>query len=68
MSKENLEQFRELVLSDIDLQNELKKIIDRDEFFEKVRQLGAVSGFEIAREDIERQMNENRKLWHKRWI
>ncbi len=68
MSKENLQQFCLLVLRDSALQDQLKNIIERDEFIKKVCELGANSGFEILREDIEIQMRENRKMLNERWI
>jgi len=68
MSKENLQQFCLLVLRDLKLQNQLKGLVDRDEFIEKLVASGARAGFEISREDVENQMRENRRLWNERWI
>jgi predicted ribosomally synthesized peptide with nif11-like leader len=68
MSKENLERFCELVLSDSGLQKQLKTLVERDEFIEKVIELGARSGFDFSREDVRLQMRENRRLWNERWI
>ena len=68
MSKENLQQFCLLVLRDLKLQNQLKGLVDRDEFIEKLVESGARAGFEISREDVENQMRENRRLWNERWI
>jgi hypothetical protein len=68
MSKENVERFCLVVLSDQRLQNKLRKITDREEFLTKVVGLGVESGFEFAREDVENSMRENRRLWHERWI
>lgn len=68
MSKENLNQFCRLVLSELSLQNQLKDLIEREDFVAQVINLGAQSGFEITREDIEWQLRENRRLWHERWI
>jgi len=68
MSKENLNQFCRLVLSDLNLQNQLKDLVDRDDFIKQVIELSAKSGFEILREDIELHLRENRRLWHERWI
>jgi hypothetical protein len=68
MSKENLERFCLLVLRDSELQNQLKELIERGAFINKILELGAQSGFEISREDVERQMRENRRLWNERWI
>ena len=68
MSKERLEKFCLLVLSDLSLQSQLKNINERDEFIRKVCELGANSGFEISREDVESQISENRRLLNQRWI
>lgn len=68
MSKENLNQFCLLVLRDLKLQNQLKDLIERENFITRIIELSAESGFEIVREDIEQQMRENRSLWHERWI
>lgn len=68
MSKENLDQFCLLVLSDLNLQNQLKDSIEREDFIAEVIRLGAKAGFEILREDVELQLRENRRLWHERWI
>jgi hypothetical protein len=68
MSKENLERFCLLVLRDSELQNQLKELIERGAFINKILELGAQWGFEISREDVERQMRENRRLWNERWI
>lgn len=68
MSKEDLSQFCRLVLRDLNLQNQLKNSIEREDFISQVIELGAKSGFEILREDVELQLRENRSLWHERWI
>ena len=68
MSKENLNEFCLLVLSDLTLQNQLKDLIEREDFIAQVIALGAKSGFEILLEDVELQLRENRRLWHERWI
>jgi hypothetical protein len=68
MSKETLQQFCLLVLRDSTLQNQLKGLVDRDEFIKKLVEIGAREGFEISRADVENQMRENRKLWNERWI
>ncbi len=68
MSKKDLNQFCLLVLSDLKLQDQLKNLIEREDFTAEVIKLGAKSGFEIVREDIELQLRENRSLWHERWI
>jgi hypothetical protein len=68
MSKENLNHFCRLVLSELNLQNQLKILTERDDFIPRVIELGAEKGFEISREDIEFQLRENRRLWHERWI
>jgi len=68
MSKDNLNQFCLLVLSDLNLQNQLKDLIEHQDFIARIIELGANAGFEIVREDIELQLRENRSLWHERWI
>ena len=68
MSKQSLEKFCLLVLRDLNLQNQLKNITERDEFIKKVRELGANSGFEFSPEEIESQMFENRRMLNQRWI
>ena len=68
MSVENLKKFCQVVLQDLSLQNQLKNPNERDEFFARVIELAAESGFEILREDIEQQLRENKRLWHERWI
>jgi len=68
MSKENLDRFCALVLNDLSLQNQLKDVVEREDFIVQVIELGTNSGFEILREDVELQMRENRRLWHERWI
>jgi len=68
MSKDNLEKFCLLVLGDLELQNQLKALEERDEFIEKVVELGARCGFEFSCEDIKNQIRENRELMSERWI
>ena len=68
MTKENLERFCLLVLGDLELQNQLKDLDEREEFINRVMELGASSGFEFSPDDIERQMRENRRVWNERWI
>ena len=68
MSKENLERFCRLVLDDPVLQKKLRDLTNRDEFLEKMIELGRLSGFEISREEVVEQMRENRQLWNDRWI
>ena len=68
MSKENLNQFCHLVLNDLELQDQLNNLTERDEFIPKVIELSAASGLEITREEVEDQMRENRRLWHERWM
>ena len=68
MSKENLDQFCLLVLNDLSLQDQLKDVIEREDFVARIIELGANSGFEILRDDVEQRMRDNRRLWHERWI
>ena len=68
MSINDLQDFRQLVLQDLELQRELKNLADREEFIKKTIDLGERSGFEFSREEIESELRKNRRLWHERWI
>lgn len=68
MSAENLEKFRALVLSSVELQKPLREIADRREFIASVMALGAVNGFDFAEQDVETAMLQSRREWLERWI
>jgi hypothetical protein len=68
MSQEDFERFREIVLRDLSLQEQLREIVERPVFIQKVVELGANRGFEITPADVEEAMRRNRRAWIERWI
>jgi hypothetical protein len=68
MSLADFEQFKQLVLEDISLQEELRRFTDRREFFNKVIEAGEKHGFRITTADIEEVWRTNSSLWINRWI
>jgi len=68
MSLENFERFRELVLRDLSLQEQLREIAERRVFIQQVVELSAKHGFEITPEDVEEAMRRNRRAWIERAI
>ena len=68
MSRENLLKFSRLVLENLELQSQLKPIEERDEFIDKVLELGKKTDFDFSREDIEEQIREHQREWIERWI
>lgn len=57
-----------MILNDLEIQDRLKNVTDRDKFILKVVELGEKSGFEFTSEDVEEQMRENRRQWHEKWM
>ncbi|HEX8735390.1 MAG TPA: Nif11-like leader peptide family natural product precursor [Pyrinomonadaceae bacterium] len=68
MSLENFERFREIVLRDLSLQEQLREITERSVFMQKVVELSARCGYEITPEDVEEAMSRSRRAWRERWI
>lgn len=66
-SASNFERFRELVLSEAKLQRQLREC-GSEEFVTKVVELGAARGFEFSRTDVDKAMNEARRIWLERWL
>lgn len=63
MSSTALEQFREMVLADPTLQQQLASVVDRDRFVLRVVQLGAIHGFRFTVEEVQQAMHANRRAW-----
>lgn len=54
MSLESLEQFRQVYVNSLDLQDQLKATIDNpDSFVDLAVQLGRESGYSFTREEVE---------------
>jgi hypothetical protein len=68
MSKENFEKFREIVFQNVDLQEELRRYVEREAFIKRVVELGAEKGFQFTAETVQEVLNENRRAWIQRWI
>ncbi|MGA8213801.1 MAG: Nif11-like leader peptide family natural product precursor [Candidatus Sulfotelmatobacter sp.] len=68
MPQQNLERFRELVLQDPALQEQLKAPGDRDSFVALVLQLGQARGFDFTVHDVTAALQANRRVWMERWI
>jgi hypothetical protein len=67
-SPENLARFRTLVHEDAALAEELRDIIDRQLFVERVVRLGAERGCRFAPEDVEEALRAGRRAWPGRWV
>jgi mannose-6-phosphate isomerase-like protein (cupin superfamily) len=67
-SPEALQRFRQMVLDDLALQEELRDTMDRELFVATVVRLGAERGCHIAPGDVEEAMRAGRRVWLERWI
>lgn len=65
---EDLEKLRQIVFRDEALQNDLQAISDREEFIERVLEIGKMRDLNFTEEDILQAMNEQRRAWIERWI
>ncbi|MCD9185650.1 MAG: Nif11-like leader peptide family natural product precursor [Pyrinomonadaceae bacterium] len=68
MPKEDFEQFHQMVLQDISLQESLRVIEYRNDFIAAVVEKGKEKGFDFGAEDVEEKMNEYRRAWIERWF
>lgn len=68
MPRQDLERFRELVLRDPVLQEQLQGIRDRDSFVALVLQAGQARGFIFTADDVTVAMQADRRVWMERWI
>jgi hypothetical protein len=68
MSQESFEQFRNVVLEDLSLQERLRVFTERDEFIARVVESGAERGFQFTAEEVMEAMNASRRGWIERWI
>jgi hypothetical protein len=63
MSMESFDQFRQIVLDDMALQERLQATTDRHEFVDLVVLLGEERGCHFTAADVEAAMSANRKAW-----
>jgi len=68
MSQESLEQFRELVLRDLALQEKLRDIADQAVFLTVVVQLGAQRGYDFTAQEVEAALRASQRAWIERWL
>lgn len=61
-------RFRQHVLTDRQLQEQLREMTDLQEFISLVVSLGKERGFEFTGEDVEETLNEGRRAWIERGI
>ncbi|MEP6901060.1 MAG: hypothetical protein ABJA66_04875 [Actinomycetota bacterium] len=68
MAQADFEQFKQLVLQDFSLQEQLRVFTERGTLFTKVIEISGKYGFQITTEDIEEVWRTNSRLWIERWI
>ena len=68
MSMESFEQFRQMVLQDVALQERLRATTDHHDFVDLVVRAGAEHGCHFTPEDVQAAMRNNRQAWRERWI
>jgi hypothetical protein len=68
MSHNDFEQFRQIVLDELPLQEELRVITERNAFYARVVELGAERGFRFSDMDVREAMEANHRMWVERWI
>ena len=64
MSRDRLDEFRDLVLHDPELQAQLRAISDRRAFSERMVELATERGYHFTAEQIEIALAEARRDWN----
>lgn len=64
----HFEQFRQLVLREPSLQQQLREPSSLPAFFDLTVQLGAERGYHFSAEDVQAALNASRRAWLERWI
>ena len=67
-SPEALERFRSLVFDEVDLQEQLRQVTDKDLFIDLVVRVGEERGFSFNAEDVKDALRANRRAWIERWV
>jgi hypothetical protein len=65
---ESFEQFRQIVLNDVALQERLRTTTDHESFVGLVVRTGEERGCHFTPEDVEEAMRANRRAWLERWV
>jgi predicted ribosomally synthesized peptide with nif11-like leader len=68
MSQENFEQFRQLVLQDTTLQQQLRGTSDREQLVALTQRLGAERGYSFTTEDVLEALRAGQREWIERWL
>ena len=64
----DVERFREEVLADDSLQQQLRDTKDTTNFMKLMIQLGRSRGYEFTESEVERALTAARRTWIERWI
>ncbi len=67
MSQQAFEQFRQVVLQDLALQERLRATTDHRSFLDLVVRVGGERGCHFTAEDVEAAMRASRRAWIERW-
>jgi hypothetical protein len=65
---EDFQAIRRLVLSDVSLQQELRKAPDQESLFRMVIALGHDRGLDILEQDLEEAVRVHTRAWLERWL
>lgn len=68
MSLENFERFRQLVLLDRDLQQQLHSTTGREQFVALTQRLGAERGCDFTIEEVQEALRAAHRAWLERWL
>ena len=68
MSTESFEQFRQIVLQDVALQERLRATTDPRSFVDLLVRVGDERHCHFTPEDVQAAMRASRKRWIERWI
>ncbi len=63
-----IDQLRQCVLGDHDLQERLQVISDHDDFVSAVLELARKRGIDLTADELEREMNNAQRAWLLRWL
>lgn len=68
MTQASFEAFRNRVLAEPVLQEELRDIPERAIFTERILALGQAHGYEFTADDVTNALQASRRAWIERWI
>lgn len=68
MSTASFEQFRQLVLNDPALQQQLRSTPNMQAFLDLTVQLGVEHGYDFSIDEVQAALQASRRAWLERWI